>query len=85
MSHNLFNRCCHFAYGDTAKMRMALEKCNIYANFAMSATPEVVNRNAATQPYAYSHWLIVERMANHGNSYNCISPLTKGTELRLNL
>ena len=30
---NLFNRYCHFAYGDAAKMRTALEKCDIYAKF----------------------------------------------------
>ena len=34
--HILFNRCCHFAYGDSdvAKMRTAPGKCNIYTKWA---------------------------------------------------
>ena len=73
MDHNLFNQCRHFAYGDAA-MRLKCVRHSKNAifthNFAMSSTPVAVNRNAATQLYAYSHWLIVKRLANH-NNYNC--------------
>ena len=43
MSHNLFNRCCHFAYGDAA-MRLKCVRHSKNAiftqNFAMSVTPD---------------------------------------------
>ena len=46
MSHNLFNRCCHFVYSDVAKMRMALKKRAIFTqNFAMNVTPAFVPKN----------------------------------------
>ena len=43
VSHNLFNRCCHFAYGDAAMWLNCiwhLKKAIFTQNFAMSATPD---------------------------------------------
>ena len=42
MRHNLFNRCCHFAYGDAAMWLKCVrhpENAVFTQNFAMSATP----------------------------------------------
>ena len=43
MSHNLFNRCCNFAYSDTAmwlKCIWHLKNPIFTQKFAMSATPD---------------------------------------------
>ena len=42
--HNLFNRCCHFAYGDAAmwpKCVRHAQNAIFTQNFAMSATPVI--------------------------------------------
>ena len=42
MSHNLFNRCCHFAYGDAVMWLNCVwhwKNAIFMQHFAMSATP----------------------------------------------
>jgi len=45
VKHNLFNRCCHFAYGDTAMWLQYVrhpKNAMFTQNFAISATPAVI-------------------------------------------
>ena len=58
LSHNLFNQCCHFVYGDAAmwlkiKCVQHSKKAIFMQNFAMSMTPDtvIVNIKGGSQKF----------------------------------